>query len=262
MHRPLLVRSIPPEERLSPRTLTLAGLGDKEARQKAHALAERYIFFDIMEPLEKPPEFRYNSLHDMESLWWIAVFLVVRRRAENIPGDHDPIAVEVQRRYAAMLFGDDWRSLDARHTALCGRGSGTFGDYIGALHPSMHVVGKLLNDLRLSMIAAYEAAETDAANIDYSVADALHQPFAEAFTAIAQNEELQGGRLRRFTYAGEAVSVDESCEEDSVTAPSLGTRTQPQSRARAGTKRTRRTREPAGGVRRYNLRPRKRPKLA
>ncbi|KAF7799154.1 hypothetical protein EIP86_010385 [Pleurotus ostreatoroseus] len=113
----------------------------------------------------EPPviPFRYNPLHDLESLWWVAVYFLLKREMRaSAPDtlDHEDTAIrdrEEQRKYADEL----------------------------------HPVARALEDLRQDLVARYTEVEKDPASIDFTCAGGLHERFVAAFQVIAENPDLK-----------------------------------------------------------------------
>lgn len=130
-----------------------------------------------------PPRvpFRYNPLHDLESLWWIAIYFVFNREVDTDVDDSDQAAErrEAKCRAANGLFQSD----DTRYLTMTEDG---FEDYLRYLHPTTRPIGSQLNDLRRKLAAAYRNAEEDAASIDHTAADGLHEAFSTSFRKIVK----------------------------------------------------------------------------
>ena len=153
---------------LSPGTLTRAACGVKEDIEKVCAVT-RPLY---ARPVDTPPceeiVFRYNPLHDMESLWWIATYFVLKRKVDGAAVEQHPNSLATQRHYAAGLFEDSENAMDARQIALTGP---SLPQRLGSLHPCMRTAGGLLDDLRIRLVEAYQEAEKNVSTIDYTVAN-------------------------------------------------------------------------------------------
>lgn len=158
----------------------------------------------LREPIahrSRPPHLRYNPLHDMESLWWIAAYFVIKREAIADAESklvQQPDSLKAQLAYAWTLFhGGRQRRLDTISNMV-----DRFSDHIGDLHPAVQPIARTLDQLRGQLLEAYQAAEKDLdkdpESIDHTAADGLHKLFALAFTRISQVKNLQGVQLRRF----------------------------------------------------------------
>ena len=93
-------------------------------------------------------QFRYNPLHNLESLWWIAVYFVVKRVARKTVKHarsnkaEDEWTSHAHRKYAGQLFFDDTTRL------LTMTDSETFRSNARVVHPALKPVLTILNDLR------------------------------------------------------------------------------------------------------------------
>lgn len=79
------------------------------------------------------PPFRYNPLHDLESLWWLAVYFTLNRETD---GAHDRVA----QRSAAREFFYNYQN--RQHTLLIPT---YFAGKLRCLHASLGDIAKLLN---------------------------------------------------------------------------------------------------------------------
>ena len=140
------------------------------------------------------PKFRYNPLHDMESLWWIAIYFTFKREVNDGADPlHKPQALRAQHAFAMDIFHGDH---DRKHSLLLGQIN--LMDKLQYLHPVMRPLGKMLEGLRRRLLAAYYDAEDDLTSIDYRAADSLHEHFISTFTRIAQSRRFQDVQLHRL----------------------------------------------------------------
>ncbi|KAF7794454.1 hypothetical protein EIP86_005588 [Pleurotus ostreatoroseus] len=155
--------------------------------------------FQKIEPVIPP--FRYNPLHDMESLWWIAVYFALKK---ELTGDsvESPIASAEQRTLAAQLF----RHRTHRQLPLIG---GNFLQEVSTcLPPLSYLIVKNLRYLCHEIYTRYFVEELELQYIDKTSADGLHSVFADVFAQISSAQALQGLKVRSFTY------VDDTAEDD------------------------------------------------
>lgn len=140
--------------------------------------------------------FRHNPLHDLESLWWIAVYFVVKRVAYRTnPNKVDTKwTSHAQRAYATELF-----SCNATRYFVMKRAS-DFRSKMNIVHPSVKPIVLILSDLRDMLASRYTKAEKNAASIEYTCADGLHEKFIRAFTLISQAKKLQEIELVPFDH--------------------------------------------------------------
>ncbi|KAJ3542253.1 hypothetical protein NM688_g5988 [Phlebia brevispora] len=127
--------------------------------------------------------FLYNPLHDLESLWWVALFFIV---AGKVIDDKSGSFMENARRedqanFAKKLF----RTYTYRTRAF--QDSDCFEKVLDSLHPALEEVGLALDMLRNFLLAAYVDAEKDVQNIQFDVAVGVHACFIEFFGSLAQS---------------------------------------------------------------------------
>lgn len=150
---------------------------------------------------------RYNPLHDMESLWWIAVYFVLKRQVyTKTPRDQDEHVSQEQRMYASKLF---WGELESDRLGAM-TVDGSFYVHARPLHPAIQPVVDSLEKLRRLLVQAYETVEQDPPSIDHTSATTLYKPFAETFLRISQMPQLQDVQLRRFA---ERKPIDVACHD-------------------------------------------------
>lgn len=148
--------------------------------------------------------FRYNPLHDMESVWWIAVHSISTRQPCHDQGplpDDEPWDLEAQRNFATRLFvtGDD--RLRAMVSAQ------KFYDDTVVLHPLFGNASWELELLRRSLVITFKKVEKDVAAIDCNCADGLYDTFAAAFLKIAEKPYMAHFTMHEFPPPPSPVSV-------------------------------------------------------
>ncbi|KAJ3531368.1 hypothetical protein NM688_g7587 [Phlebia brevispora] len=125
------------------------------------------------------PVFRYNPLHDLESVFWIATFFLFNHSPEDT--SH---AVTKQRKEAAnrVLYNQH------HHCAII-RLDGTFEEELASLSKPLEALGRMLEMLRSELTAAYYAAEKDITCITSSVASDLHDRFMKILQSMSDLAE-------------------------------------------------------------------------
>ncbi|THH04754.1 hypothetical protein EW146_g10093, partial [Bondarzewia mesenterica] len=144
------------------------------------------------------PPYKYNPLHDLESIWWAAVYFVVNKAVMNRNEEGAPHEVakrvEHQRKLAISLF----YSLDGRANVL-----GTdeqFNSKVPKLHTSVRWMGfDILEHARSLLVKQYMEVEKDLTSITETAANGLHIPFFKLFLNAAvrlENDNIEIGPLR------------------------------------------------------------------
>ncbi|KAF7795938.1 hypothetical protein EIP86_007105 [Pleurotus ostreatoroseus] len=166
----------------------------------------------IQRELPAAPAIRYNPLHDLESLWWIAVYFIVKREVvdESDPETFGRVASIAQRNYAAQLF-------DAPTLRQV-----TFQDHCHflqnteSLQPIIQPIAKRLNTLRCILISRYRATERDLENIGRDSAGEIHQEFYQMFQTIAEADYYKNLKVRPFTPLDAATNIQWRILDDSA----------------------------------------------
>lgn len=138
--------------------------------------------------------FIYNPLHDLESLWWIAVYVLVANRVvseDSTPGQTYE-ELQAQRQLASDLFWEKGK----RTLAL--KSSTYFRRELHNLHPSLRAIASLVDDLRESLVTAYLIAERDITALpsDFDITQNLHMEFGQGFCSIAKVLEDNDMKIR------------------------------------------------------------------
>ncbi|KAF7794453.1 hypothetical protein EIP86_005587 [Pleurotus ostreatoroseus] len=162
------------------------------------------------DPPSDEPTFRYNSLHDMESLWWIAMYFLVKKEIVDPSADGDvSIASEAQRDFAAKLF--------RQHDRLARDDAMNRHDYFieGTQTLPSHVsnIVRELARLRNVLWERYSVEETDQSAIDHTCAHGLHEDFRDIFDGLADATKSPEYSVRPFTYIPHS---DEDNADDGV----------------------------------------------
>ncbi|PSS18944.1 hypothetical protein PHLCEN_2v3160 [Hermanssonia centrifuga] len=137
-------------------------------------------------PLPPHIPLRYNPIHDLESLWWIAVYFVLGMQlkpdseAESQTFCADELYPTTQQRYyAGRLFFN----ATSRFSVM--NDSTFFAAIVQSLSPSLHDIGMVLEDVRMELFRTYSHVEQDASTIDHKAAEGLHALLLEGFLDIA-----------------------------------------------------------------------------
>jgi hypothetical protein len=154
-------------------------------------------FAEIFRELEanRVPEisivpFVHNHLHDLESLWWVAVWLVFYNEFHVTPQSNEVVSgnlLHVQRQIclAQTLFPSTPRGM-SRQIAF----QHSFQERCQGLPSSKKEICSYLNALRRILILGYTKVEATLPNsIDLMASkDNIYECFKEAFTSLQEQE--------------------------------------------------------------------------
>ena len=153
---------------------------------------------DADELVQELGPFRYNPLHDLESLWWISAYFLLSRTL-TLTGDNaertdaeDPRLAR-QRTAAQKLFviGDE------RQWAVCGESE--FYREFKTLRPLTRKMGRALDIARDTLVRAYHYVEQDLDNRAFEVRSEVYEEMCEIYTKIAkrlEGEDVMTGHLK------------------------------------------------------------------
>lgn len=146
--------------------------------------------------------FRYNPLHDFESLWWIAVYFFVTGTLRIIPPAGCDTAPEkypvepwyksevrrmaLQHRMAEELFVH----CSTRRLAMVNLD--WFASDMSVMHQTMGSVGTGLDRIRRTLAGAYKGVENDVGNIPLYAASSVYTAFHQFFLGIQTRLKSDG----------------------------------------------------------------------
>lgn len=115
----------------------------------------------LPEPIIEPtPPFRYNPMHDLESIWWIAVDFIFNREVLSVGGKSaseldikGTADFEKQLEFVNELFCDRTRRRDIF------KRTGTFQERVANLHGSVRDIAKELERARKTFCEQYQDLE-------------------------------------------------------------------------------------------------------
>ncbi|KAI0085143.1 hypothetical protein BDY19DRAFT_458366 [Irpex rosettiformis] len=162
--------------------------------------------------------FRYNPLHDLESLWWVLVYLLLRRHAE--------IAEDTsKRRDEQIMFYDQLFTDNNQIRQSMFQKPGKFRNGRTTLHSRMRPVGDWLEWARGLLVNRYVEVESrDVTKIDHTVGAQIASSLSAQSNAIAERfsgdkldvklSQLRPARLRDITpeQPGAAVAIGTSLD--------------------------------------------------
>ncbi|KAJ3555680.1 hypothetical protein NM688_g2447 [Phlebia brevispora] len=144
---------------------------------------------------EPPVRFilQYTPAHDVESLFWIAVYFVVNRKVIRVGGKkvrRSRRLEEAQEKLAHSLFSDE--SANARSSALSNAGK-FHQDLASCVHSSLARVVKVLSMIRGSLYDAYSHAQSNMNTADWFVmGDEVHNATMPLFFEAVDNLKTTG----------------------------------------------------------------------
>ncbi|PSS30941.1 hypothetical protein PHLCEN_2v2510 [Hermanssonia centrifuga] len=128
--------------------------------------------------------FRYNPLHDLESLWWIAVYFIFTTEVANY-ADLDEKGQDRQLGLdgcVLRLFCD----FEERKMDMIDGWDRRFLDRCQCLHPSIRPIGRDLERLRVVLVTTYAQCEANRGSITLEPLEGLHDSIQELFFSISK----------------------------------------------------------------------------
>ncbi|KAJ3555477.1 hypothetical protein NM688_g2556 [Phlebia brevispora] len=138
-------------------------------------------------------EFHYNPLHDLESLWWNALYFTVNREVDD-DGEQEDSTYDraAQLRLADELFYHGSKRLDAFMY------TGFLEQRLKCLHPSLVEMTTVLLDIRDVLRDAYRRAEEAIDRITFDVAEDIYGDFRRRFQKAAKSLDNKDVKIHRF----------------------------------------------------------------
>lgn len=154
--------------------------------------AQAYLFQPIRERLSTEPpvtitkrEFRYNPLHDLETIWWDALYFVVNRTVED--SEKHTYNHPAQCALADELFYEcHGRSMVMLTSGLPSR--------LRCLHPSLANISAVLEQVRRIIQNAYITSEAPNESIKFKVADPINiaiRPYFDRISKYLEDRDIQ-----------------------------------------------------------------------
>lgn len=176
----------------------------------------------IPEPPPTPIPFRYNPLHDLDSLWWIAVYFVFKSQVIDTSKDDveaQPLPVSaVQRAYGERLFYDQ-----GQRYLITTVGS-PFEKYLEVVHPVLRPLAETLYDMRVQLILAYRKAEENPLSTD--LVPGIHDYFMRSLDSMSA-DDFSHIRLRPFPlvdWNGRPIELEDSVKPATTPIAVAGTK--------------------------------------
>ncbi|KAF7799145.1 hypothetical protein EIP86_010376 [Pleurotus ostreatoroseus] len=163
--------------------------------------------------------FRYNELHDMESLWWVALYSLAKRQPFCGDDACEPIDYEKMKKYRVGLFmARTTRHLFFASTEDCNTLAET-------VHPSLYKAIQILDDIREILVEAYcEAEKKGALKVSVQLDGGLYTDIAMKFKDIAEDVQTRGIVLKPHEEQVEAEDTSdlEANEEQETSVENNG----------------------------------------
>ncbi|KAJ3555679.1 hypothetical protein NM688_g2445 [Phlebia brevispora] len=153
-------------------------------------------------PFPTPPAFSYNPLHDLESLWWIAIYFIVNRvpRTSEDTTEQTAQDIEAQRKLVRDFFSDG----SCRYEVI--KLEDYFITRLACLHPSLRRVAKLVDTARGHLVSGYRTMEEDLQPEDFKMKHDVYTAFRTCFHAISSKLKDRDILVRRLEKEDNEVS--------------------------------------------------------
>ena len=133
----------------------------------------------VVVTVEKPVPFRYNPLHDFESVLWLSFYLLLAVELKNI-GDLTPYQVTAQHILAYILFYD----LAFRIHVIQG---GVLTKNLTGIHPRITRIIQLVDTMREHLTYTFYNAEAGLSElVPFSAANRIEQLWREPMEEIVR----------------------------------------------------------------------------
>ncbi|KAF8576249.1 hypothetical protein K439DRAFT_1664701 [Ramaria rubella] len=128
-----------------------------------------------------PRPWRYNPLHDLESLWWICVWMILfHRTGSSEPDDQELELAWKQYRVHQEIFPGTLKSSTSRTVALMSNGRLINLLWDISIPESCGLAAWQLENVRIKLLDRYHQAERGT-TIDTTAFAGIHQEFVQAF---------------------------------------------------------------------------------
>lgn len=161
---------------------------------------KEYWFLDGENPANIPvPKLRFNTLHDLESLWWIGAHFVTARAVTPVDGGELSADDRYWFQQHVDLADEIFYAPRERPNVMI---SPTFFLVrLGMLHPAVRAVGAKLQESRRALVRAYKKAEKVIHEVDFHCADGVHEMLRDCFISIAQQFEEDDIQMEPIRFA-------------------------------------------------------------
>ncbi|KIP01109.1 hypothetical protein PHLGIDRAFT_123659 [Phlebiopsis gigantea 11061_1 CR5-6] len=128
------------------------------------------------------PAFKYNPLHDLESVWWVAVYVWLCSCPVKNDAKMDQAAWSERLQAHARLATRVFRNNDFRRSFLSVED--TLTEELELLLPSFAAIGEELDAVRETIMCTYLEAEEDTSMITFQVAEHAYEDILDSLSAI------------------------------------------------------------------------------
>ncbi|KIP01539.1 hypothetical protein PHLGIDRAFT_17129, partial [Phlebiopsis gigantea 11061_1 CR5-6] len=157
-----------------------------EEQPPASSASEPEAEVETVAATRTPDVFKYNPLHDLESVWWVALYMLLCSTPYKDP-KMDQDAWEMHLRNHASLAADAFDNIEFRGRAMAS--TGNIWPVLETLLPPFAAVGAKLEEIREHVVAAFLNAEEDIPAIDFTVANSVYGFILVTFTKITKSLE-------------------------------------------------------------------------
>ena len=155
---------------------------EEDSSQHDQTECERERAVDSPTP---PPQFKYNPLHDLESVWWVAVYMWLCSYPIKNDPTVDQAAWDEQLKAHAQLAARVFREHVFRRNFLTLKRTLTVS--AAPLLPSFKAIGNELEAMRTVLTANYRLAEEDISAFDFQSAKYAYTDILESLSALQKS---------------------------------------------------------------------------
>ncbi|KAI0341438.1 hypothetical protein BDW22DRAFT_1485428 [Trametopsis cervina] len=144
-------------------------------------------------PVQPVAIFKSNALHDLESLWWLSLYLTLSRR---VISKH-----AITRDDAASVWVNDVLTHAENRIVALRSLAGIFKSKTQGVHNSLQFIAVELNAIRSSLVTAYRETESGllTTGVDTTATlPALHSKMARRYSAMRQAFTKGKGKVKDF----------------------------------------------------------------
>ncbi|KIP01099.1 hypothetical protein PHLGIDRAFT_402742 [Phlebiopsis gigantea 11061_1 CR5-6] len=151
---------------------------------------------DWVVDLSPQPEFQYNPLHDLESVWWVAVYVWLCSFPIRNDPKMDQTAWNEKLTAHARLAARVFHEVSFRRSFLTSEKILT--THSAALLPSFRAIGVHLEVIRATLMATYLHVEKDLSTLDFRAAKYAYTDILKSLTTVQKS--LAGEKDIRIAF--------------------------------------------------------------